>query len=144
MAAYTPRRPPGWLKHANRINVALLRRGIGPGSQRLLSVPGRTTGMRRTTPVAVVAMDRERYIVAGYEASDWVKNARSAGWALIGRGKTNERVRLTEISPDHSVPVLREFARKVRGGRSFLTVRANASDAEFAEASTHHPVFRLN
>lgn len=71
MAAPTSRRPPRWLKYANRINVALLGRGIGPASQRLLSVPGRNTGMRRTTPVAVVALDGERYIVAGYETSDW-------------------------------------------------------------------------
>jgi hypothetical protein len=110
----------------------------------VLSLPGRTTGLRRTTPVAVITIDGERYIVGGYETSDWVKNARSAGWALIGRGTTNERVTLTEIPPDHSVPILREFARSVRGGRSFLTVRADATDAEFANASPHHPVFRLS
>jgi hypothetical protein len=77
----------------------LLRRGIGLSSQQLLSLPGRTTGLRRTTPVAVITIDGERYIVAGYQTSDWVKNARSAGWALIGRGTTHERVTLTEISP---------------------------------------------
>jgi hypothetical protein len=138
------RRPPRWLQHANRVNVALLRRGIGPASQRLLSLPGRTTGIRRTTPVAVIAVDGQRYIVAGYETSDWVKNARRAGWGLIGRGTTKERVTLTEIPPEQGAPVLREFARHVRGGRSFLTVRADASAAEFAAASHHHPVFRLN
>lgn len=142
--AESSRRPPRWLKHANRVNVALLRRGIGPSSQQLLSLPGRTTGLRRTTPIAVITIDGERYIVAGYETSDWVKNARSAGWALIGRGTTNERVKLTEIPPDHSVPILRKFAWSVRGGRSFLTVRADATDAEFANASPHHPVFRLS
>jgi hypothetical protein len=77
MAAPTSRRPPRWLKYANRINVALLGRGIGPASQRLLSVPGRNTGMRRTTPVAVVALDGERYIVAGYETSDWEERSHS-------------------------------------------------------------------
>jgi hypothetical protein len=46
MAAPTSRRPPRWLKYANRINVALLGRGIGPASQRLLSVPGRNNGDR--------------------------------------------------------------------------------------------------
>jgi len=142
--AESSRRPPRWLKHANRVNLALLRRGIDPSSQHVLSLPGRTTGLRRTTPVAVITIDGERYIVGGYETSDWVKNARSAGWALIGRGTTNERVTLTEIPPDHSVPILREFARSVRGGRSFLTVRADATDAEFANASPHHPVFRLS
>lgn len=138
------RRPPRWLKHANRVNVALLRRGIGASSQQLLSLPGRITGLQRTTPVAVVTIDGGRYIVAGYETSDWVKNARSAGWAVIGRGRTSERVTLTEIPPDHSIPILREFARSVRGGRAFLTVRAGATDAAFANASPHHPIFRLS
>jgi hypothetical protein len=138
------RRPPRWLKYANRLNVGLLRRGIGPASQRLLSIPGRTTGIRRTTPVAVVTVDGERYIVAGYETSDWVRNARAAGWGVVGRGKVSERVTLTELLPDQSISVLREFAREVRGGRSFLTVKADGSDADFVEASGHHPVFRLN
>jgi hypothetical protein len=138
------RRPPKWLKYANRINVGLLRRGIGPGSQRLLSIPGRTTGLLRTTPVAVVAMEAERYIVAGYETSDWVKNARAAGWGTIGRGRTSERVTLTEVSPEQGIPVLRKFAREVRGGRSFLTVRADGSNADFLVASAHHPVFQLS
>src|ERR1022692_3798136 len=144
MDASAVRRPPRWLKFVNRINVALLRRGIGPGPQRLLSVPGRATGRRRTTPVAVVVVAGERYVVAGYETSDWVKNARAAGWGVIGRGKTNERVRLTEMPIEATPSILREFARKVPGSRSFLTVAASASDADFAEASTHHPVFRLN
>ena len=144
MATSAPRRPPRWLKQANRINIVLLRRGIGPGSQRLLSVPGRATGIRRTTPVAVLAIDGQRYIVAGYETSDWVRNARVAGWGVIGRGKDNERVTLTEMPLDSSPAILREFARKVPGGRSFLTVAADGSDAEFAEASSHHPVFHLD
>ena len=129
MATSAPRRPPRWLKHANRINIVLLRRGIGPGSQRLLSVPGRTTGVRRTTPVAVIAIDGQRYIVAGYETSDWVRNARVAGWGVIRRGKDNQRVTLTEMPLDSTPAILREFAREVPGGRSFLTVAADASDA---------------
>jgi F420H(2)-dependent quinone reductase len=144
MDASPVRRPPRWLKYVNRINVALLRRGVGPGPQRLLSVPGRATGQRRTTPVAVVSIAGERYVVAGYQTSDWVKNARAAGWGVIGRGKTNERVTLTEMPIEATPSILREFARKVPGSRAFLTVAASASDADFAEASTRHPVFRLN
>ncbi len=143
MADPISRRPPRWLKYANRLNVGLLRRGIGPHSQQLLTLPGRTTRLPRTTPVAVVALNGERYIVAGYETSDWVRNARKAGWALIGRGTRKERVVLTEMPADQSVPILREFARTVRGGRSFLTVKALATDEEFAAASHHHPVFHL-
>jgi hypothetical protein len=110
----------------------------------LLSIPGRTSGLLRTTPVAVVTVGGERYLVAGYETSDWVKNARAAGWGIIGRGKTSERVALTELSPKQGVAVLRAFAHDVRGGRSFLTVKADGSEADFLDAGAHHPVFQLN
>jgi F420H(2)-dependent quinone reductase len=144
MAASVLRRPPRWLTFFNRINVVLLRHGIGPGPQRLLSVPGRATGRRRTTPVAIVSVAGERCLVAGYETSDWIKNARAAGWGVIGRGKTCVRVALTEMPIEATPSILREFAREVPGSRSFLTVGAGASDADFAEACRHHPVFRLN
>jgi hypothetical protein len=73
LTAPLARRPPRWLKFANRINVALLRRGVGTDSQRLLSVPGRTTGVLWATPVAIVEIDGDRYIVAGWETSGWVQ-----------------------------------------------------------------------
>ena len=70
---------------------------------------------------------------------------RTTPWdTLRRRGKDNARVTLTEMPLDSTPAILGEFARKVPGGRSFLTVAADASDAEFAEASSHHPVFRLD
>ena len=138
------RRPPSWLTLANWLNVPLLRRGFGPGPQRLLSVPGRRTGLLRTTPVAIFEVDGHRYIVAGWEVSDWVRNARAAGWGIVGRGRHSERVRLTELPVNERLPILREFARTVRGGRAFLTVAPDASDDDFAKASANHPTFRLD
>ena len=138
------RRPPSWLTLANWLNVPLLRRGFGPGPQRLLSVPGRRTGLLRTTPVAIVEVDGHRYIVAGWEVSDWVRNARAAGWGIVGRGRHSERVRLTELPVNERLPIVREFARTVRGGRAFLTVAPDASDHDFAKASANHPTFRLD
>jgi deazaflavin-dependent oxidoreductase (nitroreductase family) len=132
------------LKLANRLNVPMLRRGFGAGAQQLLSVPGRKSGLLRTTPVAAVQVDGNRYIVAGWENSDWVRNVRTAGWGIVGRGRNTERVQLTEVPVAERMPILREFARHVRGGRAFLTVAADASDDEFAKASPNHPIFRLD
>lgn len=123
--------------------MAMLRRGIAPGPQWVLTTPGRSSGIPRSTPVAVLQTGGHRYLVAGYETSDWVKNARVAGSAVLQRGKRIERVQLAELPIDESPPILREFARRVRGGRAFMSVAANGSDAEFAEAALHHPVFRL-
>ena len=74
---------PRWLKPANRAIVALQRLGLAIGTMRLLSVPGRKSGQLRTTPVSPLTVDGRRYIVAGLEEADWVKNARAAGWGSV-------------------------------------------------------------
>ena len=117
----TPQKPPRWLKLVNPINRALLARGIGPAPQHLLSIPGRRTGKLRTTPVAVVTIEDRRYVVAGFDGSDWVKNARVAGGGQLRRGRRVERVRLSEVPVDEEARILSEFARQVRGGQRFLT-----------------------
>ena len=137
------RRAPRWLRLLNSINRPLLRRGIGPTPQHLLCVPGRKSGVIRSTPVAVFKSGGDRYIAAGYAGSDWVKNARTSGGAYLERGRHRERVVLEEVAEDERPPILRDFAVHVRGGRSFLTVRSDATDKDFAAASPRHPVFRL-
>lgn len=138
------RQPPRWLKFANRLNIAMLSRGIGPATQRVLTVPGRTSGVPRRTPIAIVTLGDERYIVAGYSKAAWVSNVRAAGKVTLSRGGDVEQVTLRELPVDERTPVLREFLRTIRGGRSFLTVDSRATDAELAEAAGEHPVFRLS
>ena len=138
------RRAPRWLALVNPINRWLLARGIGPASQYLLSVAGRRTGLVRTTPVAVVTVDGDRYVVAGFAGSDWVANARAARRARLSRGRSVEEVTLTELPIADRGPVLRAFAGQVRGGRPFLGVSAHASDAAFQDAAAAHPIFRVD
>ena len=144
MATKTERRPPRWLTAANRLNIAMLNRGLGPTTQRVLTIPGRTTGQPRRTPIAIVEFEGARYIVAGFPSSDWVKNARAAGRGTLSRGSVTKAVTLTELRVEERLPILREFLRTIRGGRSFLTVGAGASNEEFAAAAAEHPVFRID
>ena len=137
------RRAPRWLDWVNPINRFLLGHGIGPPPQRLLITVGRKSGKPRATPVAVVTIGGERYLVAGFDGSDWVKNARAAGHAQLRRGRTLERVALVEVPLERRPPILRLFAREVRGGRAFLTVAPDAPHSAFVEAAPRHPIFRL-
>jgi deazaflavin-dependent oxidoreductase (nitroreductase family) len=137
------RRAPRWLNLVNPINRLLLSRGIGPAPQHLLSIAGRGTGRMRTTPVALVTVDGDRYVVAGFDGSDWVKNARAAGRGQLRRGRTIEDVALTEVPVARRGPILRAFATRVRGGQPFLGVPATASAEAFTEAAPRHPVFRV-
>jgi hypothetical protein len=135
---------PRWLKPANAINVYLLRRGIQFGPPLLLSVPGRRSGRLQTTPVSPVEHAGHRYIVAGFADADWVKNARAAGWGLLGKGPEPERVRLTELPVGERSPVLKAFVTNVRGGRGFINVPPAAPLAAFAEVADRFPVFRTD
>jgi hypothetical protein len=127
----------------NPLNRFLLARGIGPATQHLLAIAGRRTGVVRTTPVAVLEYDGERFVVSGFADSDWVRNARRAGRGQLLRGKYSEAVELLEVPVDDRGPILRAFAARVRGGRSFLTVGADASAEESSRAGAEHPVFRV-
>jgi deazaflavin-dependent oxidoreductase (nitroreductase family) len=144
MATQTDRRPPRWLTAANRLNIAMLNRGVGPTTQRVLTIPGRTSGQPRRTPIAIVEFEDAQYIVAGFPSSDWVKNAHAARRGTLSRGSVTKAVTLTELRVEERPPILREFLRTIRGGRSFLTVDARASDEEFAAVAAQHPVFRID
>jgi hypothetical protein len=138
-------RLPRWLKLANPVIVALQRRGTVIGTMRLLSVPGRKSGQLRTTPVSPLMVEGDRYIIAGLEDADWVKNARVAGWGILARGRDQERVNLVELPLRERGPVLREFPRKVPRGVQFFRQLYGISGTpeEFEALAPRCPVFRV-
>lgn len=123
-----------------RLNVALLRRGLGVGSQHLLSLPGRTTGITRSTPVSVAWVGGERYIVAAFATANWVLNARAAGEGVLSRRRKDELVGLVELRVDARPPVLRAFLEQVPGGVRFFGGRGAEEAARSAE---RYPVFHI-
>ena len=138
-------RLPRWLTLFNPVIIALQRLGVAVGTMRLLSVPGRKSGKLRTTPVSPLTVDGKRYIVAGLEESDWVKNVRASEWAILARGRKQERVVLVELSPEERAPILRAFPREVPHGIQFLQhLYGVAGDPEeFAALAPLCPVFRV-
>jgi len=123
-----------------RMNMAVLRRGVAIGSQHLLTVAGRTSGTPRSTPISVVTVDGERYLVSAFADADWVHNVRAAGAGSLRRGKRVEAVRLVELPETERGPVLRAFLQQVPGGARFFESRE--PDAVVA-AAARYPVFRV-
>ena len=130
--------PPGWMV---RMNVAVLRRGLAVGSQYLLTVRGRKSGAPRSTPISLVTLDGERYIVSAFSEADWVKNVRAAGEGSLTRGKHSEAVKLVELQVPERELVLRAFLQQVPGGVRFF--ESPEPDAVAASAS-RYPVFRVD
>ena len=59
------RKLPAWLNGFNRVAMALQRLGFVIGTMHVLSVPGRQSGVLRSTPVSLLTVDGQRYIVPG-------------------------------------------------------------------------------
>jgi F420H(2)-dependent quinone reductase len=138
-------RLPGWLRVTNPVIVALQRLGLAIGTMRLLCVPGRESGRLRTTPVSPLTVDGCRYIVAGLDGSDWVKNVRTAGWGILARGRKEEKVTLIELPVEERGRILREFPREVPHGVQFFRhlYGVSGEPEEFAALAPRTPVFRV-
>src|SRR5258708_23720679 len=98
----------------------LARRGLGRAYLHILTVRGRTTGQPRSTPVDVMEEGGQRWLVAPYGATSWVRNARASGEVAIRRGGRSETLRIVEVGPDEAVPVLRTHLRHVPITRPYL------------------------
>lgn len=138
---------PPLLKHANRMMLLLHNAGVAIGPPHILVVPGRTSGEPRPTPVSIVSLDGDRYVVAGRRMS-WVKNVRAARAGSIQRGRRREPVRFTEMEPHERGPVLRAYWHQHSQGRKIAAqifeAGPDASADDFAEAAPRCAVFRLD
>ena len=127
----------------NAIVRPLARSGLAGPRTYLLTVPGRTTGRLWSTPVSIVMLGDERWLVAPYGDRNWVKNARAAGSVELRRGRRRERLLIDELAPEQAVPVLREYYRRGLVTRPFFDVSLDSPDEEWLADAPRHPVFRL-
>ena len=77
----------------NSLSRTLTRFGLGPPYLHILTVQGRKTGRRYSTPVDVLELDGQRWLVAPYGPVSWVANARAAGEVTLSRGGRSQPVR---------------------------------------------------
>ena len=127
----------------NHLVRPLARLGLAGGRVHVLTVVGRRTGRRYSTPVSLVFLDGERWLVAPYGVREWVKNARAAGWVELTRARKTERVLVEEVGPEEAAPVLRAYLRSTPVTTPFFDAKRNAPLEEFAAEADRHPVFRL-
>jgi deazaflavin-dependent oxidoreductase (nitroreductase family) len=120
----------------------LVRTGLILRHTYVLSVPGRRTGRRYSTPVTLVE-NGGRWLVAPYGERSWVKNARAAGWVELSRAGRTERVAVREAEAAEAAPVLRRYVEAVPVTRRFFDARPGAPLAEFEAEAHRHPVFRI-
>jgi deazaflavin-dependent oxidoreductase (nitroreductase family) len=103
---------PPRLARMNGVPTRLLSWGVPMGPLSLLRTRGRRSGLPRTTPVAVLKLDRRQWLVSPFGETDWVHNARADGRAHLGRGHRFRPVRLTEVTDDRKGHILAAYRKK--------------------------------
>jgi len=121
----------------------LARLGLAGKRTHVLTVVGRRTGRHYSTPVSLIFLDGERWLVAPYGEREWVKNARAAGWVELTRALKTERVQVEEVGPERAAPVLRAYLRSTPVTGPFFESKRSAPIESFAEEAHRHPVFRV-
>jgi deazaflavin-dependent oxidoreductase (nitroreductase family) len=138
---------PGWFtRHVFNPAVALLTRaGVSVWGSREMRVRGRSSGEWRTTPVNLLTLDGERYLVAPRGHTQWVKNLRVAKRGELRVGRHTEAFDATEIDDADKPPILRAYLRrwKFEVGVFFEGVDAKSTDDELRRIGPDHPVFRI-
>ena len=87
-------RPTLLRKAGNALIEPLARLGLAGRRTHVLTVVGRKSGRRYSTPVQLLLEDGRRWLVAPYGERAWVKNARAAGFVELTRARRTERARI--------------------------------------------------
>jgi len=132
-------------KAANVVVKALLERGIpvNGGTGFLLTTRGRKSGADRTTPVNVIEVGGERWLVSPYGRVGWVHNLRADPTARLWRGRRRETWDVEEADAATAGPVLRAYVRKIPVTAPFFDAKLTGPPEAFAAEADRHPVFRL-
>lgn len=128
---------------ANGAFAALTRLGLGKRYRYILTVRGRRSGRARSTPVDVMTVGGERFLVAPYGEVNWVRNLRAARELTLTRRGKVEAFSAQEIDGTEAAPVIRTYLREVPVTRAYWDVDEHATDAVLAAQTSRHPVFRL-
>ena len=140
-----PNARPNWLARIlNRFWASVHALGVLPNYLVTLKVQGRRTGRTISFPLAMVAQDGERYLVAlfGYKTG-WARNVAAAnGQAVLRHGRT-EHIRLEEIPVSQRARVLKRYLQIAPGARPHIPISKDDPIEVFEAHASEYPVFRV-
>ncbi len=148
------------LRFFNPLMARLWRTSAPAGPNVLLTVRGRTSGLPRTFPIAMLEFDGRRFVQASFGEVNWVRNLRASSEATLTRGHNSEEVEAVELAPEVAGPILRDALADSRSSRllrallpgtirppagalRFMHVRADDALEDYVAEARRHPVFEL-
>jgi deazaflavin-dependent oxidoreductase (nitroreductase family) len=143
-----PFKEPGWFTRNvfNRAINGLMALGVSVMGSRVLEVKGRKSGQWRSTPVNLLTVGGERYLVAPRGNTQWVRNMRASGGGRLRLGRKTEDFKATEVPLEPRVPILRAYLKKWKWevGAFFDGVGPDSTDPELLTIAPDHPVFKIH
>lgn len=141
---YRGGRPHTLAKILNRGWAIVHSSGILPNYFVTLEVEGRKSGKIISFPLALVTVNKERYLVSMLgEGTNWVRNVRAAEGKATLRHGISEQVILKEVDVSQRPPILKEYLKRAPGARPHIPVSKDAPISAFENIASEYPVFRL-
>lgn len=131
----------------NKTVGRLAKVGISLMGSRLLSVRGRKSGEWRSTPVNVLTVDGQRYLVAPRGHTQWVRNLRVNTEGRLTIGRRTENFRAEELADPDKPEILRAYLKKWAwevGAFFGDDVRADSPTETLLHVAPGFPVFKIH
>ena len=139
---------PGWFTRNvfNKAVAGLTAMGLSVMGSRVLEVKGRKSGEWRRTPVNLLEVDGQQYLLAPRGNTQWVRNMRAAGGGRLKLGRKTEDFKATEILDDSRATLLRAYLKKWKWevGAFFDGVGPDSTDEQLLAIAPDHPVFKID
>lgn len=138
-------RTPSTLERVfNRVYGFLVGLGLGLSHSYLLQVQGRKSGRIYSTPVDLLELGGQRFLVAPRGRTQWVRNAEAAGQVILKRGRTRQSFRLRPLSDAEKPAILKAYLDAFRREvQRYFSVPAGSPPQAFAELAQSYPAFEL-
>lgn len=141
---YREGRPNLLAKILNRGWAIIHSLGIFPNWLVTLEVVGRKSGKMTSFPLAMTAMNGERYLVSMLgEETNWVRNIQAAGGKARLRHGVSEQVLLKVVDVRQRAPILKAYLQLAPGARPHVSINKDAPISEFEKIASKYPVFKL-
>ena len=146
----SPARAPRFVGVFSPLAQRLLGAGVPLGPNALITIRGRKSGIERTTPVALVEIGGKRWVIGTFGETNWVRNLRTAGEAVVTVRRRREELRAHELSQGEATAfftdVLGPYVRRIPFGRLMLGSVLGAKDIleDHSVAAQRRPVFELH
>ncbi len=128
----------------NRFFGLLLGLGIGLGHNYLVEVRGRKSGRLYSTPVDVLFLHDELYLVAGRGYAQWVRNALANGRVTLRKGRVREDFAVAAVADAEKPEFLAAYLSRFRlTVQRYFPVPAGSPAAAFEPLAARYPVLRL-